>query len=63
MPTTLLNRPKQTKFDKAVQLFLYRHPRAAFFILFICMPIFILLAVFICAGAVILPIAWIMGGI
>ena len=61
MINTILTSPKQNKFDKAVEKFMYRHPYVAFLTLFIGMPIFILIAVFVCTTVAILPISWAMG--
>lgn len=63
MMNIILTNPKQNKFDKAVERFMYRHPYAAFLALFVGMPIFILIAVFVCTTVIVFPIAWIMGWI
>ncbi len=63
MMNTILTVHKQNKFDKVVERFMHSHPYIVCLSLFIGMPIFILIGVFLCAAAVMLPISWIMGWI
>lgn len=58
---TILTSHKQNKLDKAAERFMGRHPRTAFFMLLVGMPIFILAAVFVGTTLIMLPISWIMG--
>lgn len=58
---TILTSHKQNKLDKAAEKFMCRHPRIAFFTLFIGMPILILIAVFVGTTLIMFPISWIMG--
>ena len=50
-----------SRFDRYAAAFTARHPRIAFVILFIAVPMFILTVVVGCTSAVVLPLAWLMG--
>ncbi len=63
MMNTILPNPKQNKYDKTVDRFMHNHPCIAFLALFIGMPIFILIAVFACAAAIMIIMSQIMGWI
>ena len=51
----------EDKFDRIAERFTFHHPYLAFLAMFIGMPIFILIAVFISTVVIIFPIAWIFG--
>lgn len=51
----------EDKFDRSAELFAFHHPYLAFLAIFIGMPIFVLIAVFISTVAITFPIAYIFG--
>lgn len=57
---TILANLKQNKFNTMVENFMSHHPYVTFLALFIGMPLFILIAVFVCTTSVALPIALVM---
>lgn len=51
----------EDKFDRSAELFAFHHPYLAFLAIFIGMPIFVLIAVFISTVAITFPIVYIFG--
>lgn len=51
----------EDKFDRSAELFAFHHPYLAFLAIFIGMPIFVLIAVFISTVAITFPIVYILG--
>lgn len=51
----------ESKFDEKAARFVYRHPLLGFLAVFVGMPIFVLVAVCVCAAIVALPMAWLFG--
>lgn len=47
----------ENRFDKTAERFAFHHPYLAFLAMFIGMPLFVLIAVFVCTVLVTLPLA------
>lgn len=53
----------ENRFDRTAERFAFHHPIAAFIVMFVCMPTFILLAVSVLTMVTALPLALIFGWI
>lgn len=51
----------ESRFDEKAAGFVYRHPVLGFLAVFVAMPVFVLVAVCVCAAIVALPMAWLLG--